>query len=121
MAREQIGGEILKGHIATMVLSVIASKPLHGYEIMKILSRRSSGVFELGQGTVYPLLYALEEQGLVKSADEVVAGRRRRLYSLTASGRRQLADKKRTWRAFVAAVNAVIEPARMGATCDGHV
>lgn len=114
MRQERIGGEILKGHIATMVLSVIGMRPRHGYEIMKILSERSEGVFDLGQGTIYPMLYALEEEQLVRSSDEMVDGRRRRMYSLTAAGKKRLAEKRETWRVFQEAMNRVIEPARTG-------
>jgi DNA-binding PadR family transcriptional regulator len=114
MPQDRIGGEILKGHIGTMVLSVVGDRSRHGYEIMKILSERSEGVFELRQGTIYPMLYALEEEGLIRSRDETVDGRRRRMYSLTAAGKKRLSEKKATWRVFVAAVNNVLEPARMG-------
>jgi len=114
MPEKQIGGEILKGHVAALVLAVVGEGPRHGYDIMKILSERSEGVFELGQGTIYPLLYALEEEGLVKSSDEVVDGRRRRMYSLTSKGRKRLAEKRETWKVFQAAVNNVLEPRLKG-------
>ena len=115
MAQERIGGEILKGHVTTLVMSVLGETPRHGYDIMKILSERSRGVFELGQGTIYPLLYSLEEEGLIKSATAVVDGRTRRVYSLSASGRRSLARRRQTWQTFQTAINSVLEPARMGA------
>jgi DNA-binding PadR family transcriptional regulator len=113
MPDERIGGDLVKGHIATMVLAVLATKPRHGYDVMRALSTRSRGVFDLGQGTVYPLLYTLEEQGLIKSAAEIVDGRRRKVYSLTSSGRRSFARRKHTWQAFQSAVNSVLAPEMM--------
>ena len=76
MPEEKIGGDALKGHMASIVLAVLAEAPRHGYDIMKTLSGRSEGVFELGQGTIYPLLYSLEERGLVKSASRSSAAAR---------------------------------------------
>ena len=105
---ERIGGELLKGHIATLVLSVLSAQPRHGYEVMKILAERSQGVFDLGQGTIYPLLYSLEEQGLVKSHEATVEGRRRRVYSITSAGRKSLGQRRETWRAFQIAINGVL-------------
>jgi PadR family transcriptional regulator, regulatory protein PadR len=113
MAQDKIAGDILKGHVATMVLGVIGDHPRHGYDIMKTLSERSRGAFALGQGTIYPLLYSLEEEGLVKSSTAVVDGRTRRVYALTIKGRRSLADRRETWHALQAAINSVLQPARM--------
>ena len=108
MVQQKIAGDILKGHLATMVLAVIGDRPRHGYEIMKTLSERSRGIFELGQGTVYPLLYSLEEERLIKSSEAVVDGRTRRVYTLTIRGRRSLAQRRETWRALQTAINNVL-------------
>lgn len=112
MAGKKIGGDLVKGHMASLVLAVLARSPRHGYDIMKTLSERSEGVFDLGQGTIYPLLYSLEEERLVKSRESVVNGRTRRVYSLTARGRKRLAEKRATWRVFETAMNRILQPAR---------
>ena len=109
MGEERIRGEELKGHLALLALAVIEHQPRHGYDIMKTLAARSQGVFELGQGTIYPLLYSLEEAGLIKSATQTVDGRRRRVYSLTRPGRKSLAGRKKRWDAFQAAVTDVLQ------------
>ena len=111
---QRIAGEILKGHMPTLVLAVVADGPAHGYHIMKQLAARSGNVFELGQGTIYPVLYALEEDGLLRSRTQTVGGRRRRVYSLTAAGRRSLEQGARRWDVFQSAVNDVLRPRRLG-------
>jgi len=110
MNEERISGELLKGHIATLILAILGDRPRHGYDIMKTVSERTGGVFELGQGTIYPLLYGLEEQRLVCSKTKVVAGRRRRVYSLTAAGHRSCRKRKIQWHLFREAMNSILEP-----------
>jgi PadR family transcriptional regulator, regulatory protein PadR len=111
MDKERIGGELLKGHITTMILAILGDRPRHGYDIMRTLSDRTEGVFDLGQGTIYPLLYSLEEQGLIRSETQLVEGRQRRVYSLTAAGRKHGKERKAQWHVFQEAMNKVIEPA----------
>ena len=110
MNDERISGELLKGHIATLILAILVDRPYHGYDIMKTVSERTGGVFELGQGTVYPLLYSLEEQHLICSKTKVVDGRRRRMYSLTPAGRRSCRKRKVQWNLFREAMNSILEP-----------
>ncbi len=71
---------------------------------MERLRERSGGEFDLSEGTVYPALYRLERERLLSSRWAVVGGRRRRVYSVTRSGRRALAERRRDWVAFAAAV-----------------
>ena len=98
--------ELLKGHVDLLLLSVLADSSLHGYAAIEELRRR--GGFELPEGTVYPALHRLETAGLVESRWSVESGRRRRVYSLTRRGRRELASKREDWRTFVGAVGAVV-------------
>ena len=107
---ERISGEQLKGHLPTLVLSILASEPAHGYAIMQRLALRSKGVFELGQGTVYPLLYSMEEQGLIRSKTQTVNGRQRRVYSATRKGVNQMQEGRDQWKVFESAMNAVLAP-----------
>jgi PadR family transcriptional regulator PadR len=102
-----VAAEQLKGHLDSLILGVLANEPLHGYAIIEELKRRSGGALALPEGTVYPALHRLERGGLLKSAwsDE---GRRRRVYSLTARGRRELADRRTSWRDFASTMEAVL-------------
>ena len=64
-------------------------------------------IFELPEGSVYPALHRLERAGLVESSWSAEEGRRRRVYALTARGRRAVGERRREWRSFSAAVNAI--------------
>ena len=114
MPEDTIRGEMLKGHVAPLVLAILEARARHGYEIMKTLEQRSDGIFDLGQGTIYPLLYSLEDQGLIRGKERVVDGRRRKVYSLTASGRRSLKKRIARWRTFQRAVDGFLTPDLIG-------
>lgn len=96
------------GHVVLLLLSVLGREPAHGYRIVEALNERSEGAFDLAEGTVYPALYRLERKGLVRSTWENVAGRRRRVYSLTRRGRSELELQTATWRTFARAMEAVV-------------
>lgn len=100
--------ETLKGHLDFLLLATVAAEPAHGYRIIEELKRRSAGTFDLPEGTVYPALHRLEESGLLASSWANGSGRRRRVYRLTARGRRALAREQRDWRGFTKAVEAVV-------------
>jgi PadR family transcriptional regulator len=101
-------GEVLKGHLDLLLLAALRGEPAHGYRVVELLRERSDGLFELGEGTVYPALYRLEKRGLLGSAWDSGSGRRRRVYRLTARGEDALAEKRREWSAFAGAVQAVV-------------
>lgn len=100
--------EALTGHVDLLMLSVLDDGAAHGYRLVELLRQRSSGTFDLAEGTLYPALYRLERKGLVASSWEIVSGRRRRLYRLTARGRSALVERRSEWRRFAAAVDAVV-------------
>jgi len=102
-------GEALKGHLDLLLLAGLAERPAHGYALVETLRSRSAGAFDLPEGTLYPALHRLEESGVVSSQWSEESGRRRRVYHLTAKGRRRLAQRQTEWRAFAQAVNGVVE------------
>jgi DNA-binding PadR family transcriptional regulator len=87
---------------------VLSRGPGHGYQVITRLRDRSGGAFELPEGTVYPALHRLEEAGLLASAWDVVAGRRRRIYRLTGAGEAALAEQSEQWRDFSGSVTRVL-------------
>jgi len=101
-------GEALKGHLDLLLLAVLESGPSHGYAIIETLRQRSKGTFDLPEGTIYPALHRLEEDGLLKSEWSENSGRRKRIYQLTPKGERFLAKKQSEWREFARAVNATV-------------
>ena len=101
-------GDVLKGHLDLLLLAVLADEPAHGYAVVERLKHRSRGAFELAEGTVYPALHRLERMGLLTSGWSVAAGRKRRVYRLTARGRSALDRGRRDWHGFAGAVEAVL-------------
>lgn len=104
--------EALKGHLDMLLLAVVSSEPAHGYAIVDALKRRSSGAFDLSEGTIYPALHRLERAGLLSSRWASNTPRPRRLYRVTAKGRRALDHKTKSWTAFSLGVNDVLSVAR---------
>ena len=98
----------VKGYLDPVILAVLARDALHGYAVIEELKARSGGELDLAEGTVYPALHRLERRGLLRSSWTTAEGRRRRVYRLTASGRRELASRTREWRTFARVVDGVL-------------
>jgi PadR family transcriptional regulator, regulatory protein PadR len=99
--------DAVRGHLDGLVLAVLADGPAHGYGLIELLRERSGGFFELPEGSVYPALHRLEQAGLVASGWSEAGGRRRRVYELTTKGRRAVTERRREWRSFAAAMEAI--------------
>jgi PadR family transcriptional regulator PadR len=98
-----------KGSAELLILSLLETEARHGYEIGKLIEQRSQGALRFHVTTLYPLLYRLEERGLVQGKwVEKASQRRRRYYSLTAQGRSVLAAQRKSWQKFVAAMGRVV-------------
>ena len=102
--------ELLQGTLDLLILKTLLLGPLHGWGISKRLRQLSRDVFEVGQGSLYPALYRLEDRGWIRASwrtsDE---GRRAKFYTLTAEGRKQFAAERSQWRAFAAAIEHVLD------------
>lgn len=103
-----VRSEALKGHLDGLMLATLQAGPAHGYAIAQTLRARSDGAFDLPEGTLYPALHRLERAGLIASEWSTQAGRRRRTYRLTRSGEKALGERRREWRQFATAVEAVL-------------
>ena len=100
--------ELKKGSAELIILSIVETRPRHGYEISQQIEKRSAGQLKFHIASLYPLLYRLEERGWVEGRwVEKPGTRRRRFYRLTRDGRRVLAAQRDNWREFVAAVARV--------------
>ena len=99
------------GTLDLMVLNTLASMgPLHGFGIARRIEQAAAGALALNQGTIYPALLRLEQKGWIKSAWGTSENNRRaRFYSITASGRRQLASETELWARTVSIVNRLLE------------
>jgi len=97
-----------KGSAELLVLSLLEDQPRHGYDISKLIQTRSGGAIRFHVTSLYPLLYRLEERGLVVGRwVEKAEQRRRRYYSLTPAGRKVLQTQRKSWMDFVAAIGRV--------------
>jgi PadR family transcriptional regulator PadR len=102
-----------RGDVPTLILAVLEHGPLHGYAIARAIEEWSADALHLREGTLYPALRQLEEQGVIQSAWELQEpGPARRVYSLTESGRAEFARRVQAWESYSAAINSVIKPMR---------
>ena len=102
--------ELKKGSAELLVLSLIEVRSRHGYEISKMIERESSGDLTFNVASLYPLLYRLEERGLIEGKwVEKPQQRRRRFYKITPAGRKVLQAQRKSFERFVAAVTRIME------------
>lgn len=98
----------ISGSSRLLVLAILSEKPYYGYELIKTLKQRSNDTFDMKEGTLYPILHKLENDGLVASSNQEVSGRVRKVYSITEKGSKVLAKEKQEWNEFSMAVNRVL-------------
>ena len=104
---KSIGPDVKKGSAELLVLALVEERARHGYEIGKLIEERSGGVLKFHIASLYPMLYRLEERGLIQGRWVEKAGqRRRRFYRITAEGRRVLASHRTRWEEFIARADA---------------
>lgn len=96
-----INTELLKGSMATLVLTLIAKRAMYGYDIMKEIEKTSGQQLTVKEGTLYPILHALEKDGCVEAYWEEKSGeRRRKYYKVTTQGRKHLKQRRAEWDKF---------------------
>ena len=108
----EIRGNLLRGHLETLILSVLDRGEAHGLEVLRRLREESCGALRLKEGSLYPALYRLENAGLVAAAwEEETKGRRgarRRFYRLTRKGAAALSRGRQEWQQFVKALGGIL-------------
>ena len=104
--------ELQQGTLDLLILTTLYAGELHGWAISRRIQQKSGDVLRVGQGSLYPALYRLEERGLIRASwgisDE---GRRAKFYQLSAAGKRALSRESSAWRAYSGAINLVLEGA----------
>jgi len=98
----------IKGSLPLLLLHTLSLGPSHGYGIAKEIKRKSQGVLDFAEGTIYPMLHDLENQGLIAAFEEEVKGRTRRYYRLTNTGQKALEKEQTDWQQFSLGVNRVL-------------
>ena len=108
MAKQK--SDLLQGTLDMLILKTLALDAMHGWGIAQRIQQISDGVLNINQGSLYPALYRLEEQGWIAaewgSSDN---NRQAKYYSLTRAGRKQLAEEEENWRRLSTAVTQVLK------------
>ena len=100
--------ELLKGSTSLLVLSVLNGKDLYGYRIIRELEIRSENAFEMSEGTLYPILHALEKEKMLESYWKEEENRNRKYYHITKKGIKELESKKQEFEEFASNVSKVL-------------
>jgi transcriptional regulator len=104
--------DLVQGTLDLLILKTISLEAKHGWAIAKRIQQVSQEVLQVQQGSLYPALHRLEQQGWIKAQwAETETGRKAKLYSLTRAGRGQLERELESWGRLSAAINTVVETA----------
>lgn len=105
--------DLLRGNTDVLLLFLIEERSTYGYQLIKEIERRSQNYFQFKEGTVYPALHRLENDGLIHGEwQELPSKQERRYYRITEKGRQVLREKMAAWQGFTTAVNLVFNPTR---------
>ena len=112
-SEQRFAQQLKKGVLAMLVLRLLADHPCHGYELIVRLREAGGGLLDLKEGTLYPILYRLEEEGCIASAWSSPDGTKpgkvpRRIYTVTGHGQALLARETELWHTFTHCVEQII-------------
>jgi transcriptional regulator len=101
--------DLLQGTLDLLILKALQHEPMHGFGVAVRIGQMSKDMLTVEQGSLYPALYRLEDQGWIKSEWGVSENNRKaKFYSLTASGRKQLQTEEQSWAKLSTAINLVL-------------
>jgi PadR family transcriptional regulator len=104
--------DLVQGTLDSLILKTLSLNPMHGWAIAKRIQQLSSEVLQVQQGSLYPALHRLEQQGWIRGKwAESETGRKVKFYSLTAAGRKQLETETANWNRLSTAINLIINEA----------
>ncbi len=106
--------DFLNGVPELLMLSLLARRPMHGYELVQSLHAATGEALSFGEGCIYPILHRLEAEGLLKSRRETATGRSRLVYRVTARGAQRLAESTSLWQRVTAGIARVLEGGEYG-------
>jgi PadR family transcriptional regulator len=102
--------DLVQGTLDLLILKTLSLEPKHGWAIAKRIEQISNEVLQVQQGSLYPALHRLEQQGWIRAKwHESETGRQAKFYSLTAAGRTQLEKEKESWKRLSTAIDVVID------------
>lgn len=107
---DRFSQQLKKGILEMLVLDLICDAPNYGYDLLNQLKERSDQLFLLKEGTLYPILYRLEDEGLITASWQTGAGRTapKKMYSVTDAGRAENRRRQQIWREFENTVNSFL-------------
>jgi len=104
--------DLVQGTLDLLILKVVANGPVHGWAIAQRIKQMSNDVLQVGQGSLYPALHKLEQQGWIEAEwGESENNRRAKYYSLTRAGKKAMAREAAQWERLSAAISLVVRPA----------
>ncbi len=111
----RISKELAKGSTGLLVLGVLSKHEMYGYQIIKTVELMSENVFQMNEGTLYPILHALEKEECLTAywSENTETGRKRKYYRITEKGLKELAAQKQEWDTYQNAVNRVLGNAQV--------
>lgn len=101
--------ELLKGTTDMMILRLLSREPMYGYGMIKNFEIMSKGNFTLKEGTLYPILHALEKKGHIEAYWDLYEGRKRKYYKITDKGRGSLDEKRAEWDLFATSMREIMD------------
>jgi PadR family transcriptional regulator, regulatory protein PadR len=102
--------DLLQGTLDMLILKTLALEPMHGWGVSQRIQQISSGVLNINQGSLYPALYRLEDQGWITSEWGASDNNRQaKYYKLTRAGRKQLDEETANWERLSAAIEQVLQ------------
>jgi PadR family transcriptional regulator, regulatory protein PadR len=114
MTTKRTNPDFLNGVPELLILSLLARRPMYGYELVQAIRQSTQGTLEFGEGCVYPVLHRLESKGLLSSKRETVGGRSRVVYRVTAKGTKHFAGAAAAWRQIVSAIDRALQGGEHG-------
>ncbi|MGE4063820.1 MAG: PadR family transcriptional regulator [Rhodospirillaceae bacterium] len=109
MAPRKTNPDFMTGVPELLILRLLSAREMYGYELVQAIGAASGQAISLGEGVVYPVLHALEEQGCLKSRRKPVNGRTRVYYVATAAGRKRLGEMMSEWQRITDAVAGIVK------------
>jgi PadR family transcriptional regulator PadR len=104
--------DLMQGTLDLLILKVIVNEPMHGWAIAQRMKQMSNDVLQVSQGSLYPALHKLEQQGWIEAEwGESDNNRRAKYYSLTRAGRKAAAREAAQWERLTAAISLIVRPA----------
>lgn len=104
--------ELVQGTLDLLILKILALEPMHGWAVGQRIHQMSHEVLQVGQGSLYPALHKLEQQGWIDATWKPSENNRRaKYYSLTKAGRKALADESASWERLSGAISGIVRTA----------